>query len=304
MRKRRFRHTGDSLDLLLDTICNTFGGIIFIACLVTLLARESNTKPNPAVERADLDMLKRRISVALDDLARLDAVVEQQDIRRASAAALAARKLELEAEITSLRARALQAGDSAPGGPPTGELLQLREQNRPLRMAVERLLNSITASEKETTRLLKRQQELAKQTAELTAQSREKLRFPKEGQTEKTPYWVILKHGHIYPIRNDDGELNETTLTWEHMGSRGSRVIPRASLGAILPGDDASLAAQLRSLAAGRQYLTVSLFPDSYDTWRDYRRLIQNAGLDYGLMFFEKGDDLILGSSGSVPPPL
>ena len=34
---RRERANADSLELLLDTICNVFGGIIFIAIIVALL---------------------------------------------------------------------------------------------------------------------------------------------------------------------------------------------------------------------------------------------------------------------------
>ena len=40
---RRQRRVADSLDLLLDTICNTFGGVLFIAMLVMILANLSGT---------------------------------------------------------------------------------------------------------------------------------------------------------------------------------------------------------------------------------------------------------------------
>ena len=38
---RRQVQQGDSLEMLLDTMCNTFGGIILIALLIALLARET-----------------------------------------------------------------------------------------------------------------------------------------------------------------------------------------------------------------------------------------------------------------------
>src|SRR6056297_1624177 len=37
--KRHASDQGDSFDLFLDTICNTFGGIVFLAILVALLAK-------------------------------------------------------------------------------------------------------------------------------------------------------------------------------------------------------------------------------------------------------------------------
>ena len=47
---RRPAPQNDSLEMLLDTMCNTFGGIILIALLITLLARE--TKVSEAETRA------------------------------------------------------------------------------------------------------------------------------------------------------------------------------------------------------------------------------------------------------------
>ncbi len=304
MRKRRFRGQSDSLDLLLDTICNTFGGIIFIACLVTLLTRESNTGPHRAMEQADVDMLKRRIDVATSDIEKLEALIAQQTERRAAVSTLAARRDELTDAITEMRAKAADAGRQAADQPPSGELQRLRAANRPLRNEIERLLNAVTSSEKEIARLESRQKELAKKTAAAKTQNREQLRFPKEGKQEKSPFWVILKHGRIYPVRGDNGDLNNTTLIWEPVGDEGQRVTPRPAAGAVLPAEAENLAAQLRAVSSGRQYLTVCLFPDSYDTWREYRRIAQSVGLEYGLKFFNKNDDLFMSKNGSTPPPL
>ncbi|HWB01625.1 MAG TPA: hypothetical protein VG796_01290 [Verrucomicrobiales bacterium] len=304
MKKRRFRNQSDSLDLLLDTICNTFGGIIFIACLVMLLARESGNDSNSAVERADTDILKRRIEVAKDDLARLSNLLEQQNEKRASAAALGERKEALEREIAELRKNASVSAGATDGLPKTDDLVQLRGQLRPLRTEVERLMNAITSSEKEITRLNGRQSDLARKSAEIAAYSREKLRFPKERTQDKSPFWVILKHGRIYPLRADNGDLNETTLSWEDVDSRHRQVTPRPTEGIVFAESRAGLTSQLRSVASGKQFLAVCLFPDSYETWRDYRRIIQEVGLDYGLKFFPLDATLVLGDGGSVPPPL
>ena len=40
MSRRRSRKQ-DSLELLLDTICNTFGGVLFIAILVVMLLQQT-----------------------------------------------------------------------------------------------------------------------------------------------------------------------------------------------------------------------------------------------------------------------
>ena len=52
----------DSLDLLLDTMCNAFGGIILMAVLVALLARQQSGGIGNSPDSAE--MLSRRISQA------------------------------------------------------------------------------------------------------------------------------------------------------------------------------------------------------------------------------------------------
>ena len=44
MRASRWTGQGDSLDLLLDTMCNLFGGIVFVALLIAMLASDGATK--------------------------------------------------------------------------------------------------------------------------------------------------------------------------------------------------------------------------------------------------------------------
>src|SRR5687767_9075560 len=41
---RRRQQQPDSLELLLDTMCNTFGGIILIALLIALLSRDASSE--------------------------------------------------------------------------------------------------------------------------------------------------------------------------------------------------------------------------------------------------------------------
>ncbi len=40
------------------------------------------------------------------------------------------------------------------------------------------------------------------------------LRLPKEHDTGKQVVWIIVRHGHIYPVRNADLSRNETDINW------------------------------------------------------------------------------------------
>ena len=63
----RRQRPNDSLDMLLDTMCNTFGGIILLAVLVTLLT--SRERHGSAATASDTqEMLQRRLALAEGNL--------------------------------------------------------------------------------------------------------------------------------------------------------------------------------------------------------------------------------------------
>src|SRR5580658_8133239 len=57
----------DSLYMLLDTMCNTFGGIILLAVLVTLLT-STEKQSRAAVSTDSQEMLQRRLALAKTNL--------------------------------------------------------------------------------------------------------------------------------------------------------------------------------------------------------------------------------------------
>jgi hypothetical protein len=60
MRKRRSSHQADSLELLLDTICNVFGGIILMAILVVIQTQSSSGRIQGAIPEQQADILEKR----------------------------------------------------------------------------------------------------------------------------------------------------------------------------------------------------------------------------------------------------
>ena len=76
MKRRLHANNQDSLELLLDTLCNVFGGIILIACLLAMLSRPISDIP------ADTPGLTETIAKArseLDGLQKLRARLQSED---------------------------------------------------------------------------------------------------------------------------------------------------------------------------------------------------------------------------------
>jgi hypothetical protein len=76
--QRHRRPQDSSLELLLDTICNTFGGVLFLAMLTSLMLAQTQrdgvappAQPGPAVSMAELLRLDTRAKSATFELLNL-----------------------------------------------------------------------------------------------------------------------------------------------------------------------------------------------------------------------------------------
>ena len=72
-----------SLELLLDTICNTFGGVLFISILVVILlnmsSKQAETTPPTDAARAELIEAQARLSKTNDELEQLLTAIQTQE---------------------------------------------------------------------------------------------------------------------------------------------------------------------------------------------------------------------------------
>jgi len=108
MSRRRRNGSESSLELLLDTICNTFGGVLFLAMLISLLLAQSRRRteadetaadPRAALTPAELTRLVMSADQLAAEVARLE-----QAIVQARAAAVDFSVPELETQLLRLEA--------------------------------------------------------------------------------------------------------------------------------------------------------------------------------------------------------
>lgn len=94
--KRRGVNIDGSMDMLLDTMCNTFGGVCFIALMVMLL---SCMLPTESDSQAEVDLITQA-EIASKEIARL---VQKRDVLRS---AIEAERAFIDANATSIVTRA------------------------------------------------------------------------------------------------------------------------------------------------------------------------------------------------------
>ena len=206
----REEEDGGSLDMLLDTLCNTFGGIILIALLLALSVNKKSvelydklvkTDDNKSELIREREQLKNSLLDLRDDHAEV--LEDLQDD---------ADRMREEIEDTKDDLDDLSSDASA------AETLAKREKEKlenlkdlELNEEEERL-----SLEEEVARLetILEHQELSQ---ELKKKPYRKVSLPQQKDTKKKPLPVIVAHGKMYPmVKFGIGKVakNEDGLTW------------------------------------------------------------------------------------------
>jgi hypothetical protein len=312
--KRRFQGASDSdsLELLLDTLCNVFGGIVLIACLLAILPRQKMKSPLVPSETASAAMLERRMITVREEMIRIEAEIGRIEsstdpklgevqLRRDSLRRVHERlgndhKDRQKRESSEADARALVAQ-----GNPEVLTERLRELN--LRRSSTEGIESVAT---EKIRFLEqRSANLLEESANIAQGNTQLLRFPRERPSDDSPFPIILRYDAVYPlVIGADFGLNNSIRRTTTSANDGFRAEPIRGRGIAAPGKDEQLAATLKKAAGERLYVTLYLYPDSHLVLSGLKEALAKAKISYGLEFVKSERSLSFGAEGSMPPKL
>lgn len=309
---RRFRRTTkDSLDLLLDTICNAFGGIVLIAVLITLLTRHARETVDPKSAAEDRDVVEQQIFDTrreLDELRRYFEEIREKsapDPEATAALQAATERLEAakkanEAAWTEWQTAASRAG----GNDPEADRLVSERASLARRLADAQSAHS--AAEATLDRMQRRFQELQDKIDQEIAARSEMLRLPKERSKEGGLSNFVLFFDEVFPLhlfRERRWQENRDPLAWVDVTERTCEVTPQRGKG-IAPG---AVTAQLKETIAAMQksgeYAAIYLTPESVKAYRALREELLQAGVLFGWTVDERTTQRF-GPDGTSPPPL
>lgn len=286
--KRRSDEPGDSLELLLDTICNMFGTIIFVSLIAALLALTSTTGKTESslasidVERErQLEMLAARADELERELATMPAAAGLDDDPEAvervqSALGEIARRDELIKRYTDAVASV------------AGNLSDIGSQVAPLREEIARLQAALDGARR--------------------AKDRD-MRTPLERKLERRLYSVVIWEDRMYPVCDWSNRTPDTCARFAQWDDRyavasscrldGScrgmnaagfmRTIPLRAGAGIPITDAASLARDpefqrvLASLDPAEDMVLLDVAPDSFDSFSAVKEAFLGAGFNYTL---------------------
>ena len=285
---RRRPSRQDSLELLLDTICNTFGGVLFIAILVVLLLQQTGagpatelTKPIP-VSPLEMQTLTLRMDAVISEMARLQ---QNRDSQQAivqtfapeSIRALLAARREVNARQADLQR----------------EADQLLANQATLVARVESLTDENALTREHLDAAKSRLQTAQVRLAQARQSRVENIRLPViRSASQYQEIGLILRYGRMYvwhkygPGQQRLGlNLDEFVVVGEEDGGLVTR--PKPTAGVAL---DSSQTSQERVRQVLRQfnpqtcYLVVIARPDSYAEFKYVRDRAIELGFDYRLM--------------------
>ena len=302
----RSRASEDSLELLLDTICNTFGGILFIALLVCVLAQ--NTQPaGTAAAPTQAELAKvhdQRVATAklqevLGEIAALESALKHH---RA-----VAESLQQQSGPTTSR-----------GGP---ELAHLQSERDQLRQTRKDILNQVASVSSEVSQLKTEFKAAGAATAQArgdAARAAEELReardsklvafrLPRVRATDKRQIPVLISDRRVRMPLTHDRAGKETGLNLAeirvNLADSGVALVPNTGT-VIADTEQARRALDKRFVVfrADADYLLFLVWPDSYAEFKLVRDRLVEKGFDYQVMLMDENTVLSLGGGGGGEP--
>lgn len=307
----RHKKPHDSLYMLLDTMCNAFGGIILLAVLVVLLT--SKEKIQRATVNADsTQALRRRLAIAQTNLQQslqLTASLHTNanDPRWKDQVSLLAARRQLEDNIKRLRELAAQSAqeiDANAGADPTERLKQADAQLAEEEKKKLDAQNKLDAADDEKKRAEARLAGLEKQMDEARKLSQRDLRLPKEHDTDRQAAYAIVIYGKVYFCRNTDMTRNNVDIAWtEKLGAEYAAPIKGKGL------DPVKNAAEIRAYFKAQLHNSVFIdfiaLEDSFPECIKAKQLATECGIPYGWIPWKNTQigALSFAATGYMPRP-
>lgn len=293
MMRRRTENLADSLDLLLDTICNTFGAVIFISILVAILVgRSSADREQPADATATENFLhdqQQKIAEARMKLQRLSLQQQQQQalIDRLTTEAsreLAAELFAASATQVALSQQRTSAVDSV--NAIQAQHLQLEQQLNEQREA----LATASAKNKELQVQLQAATELASRTATI----------PRLRRTSKQGVTFMLYRTRLFRAVTPDGTIDDVDCL-ESVRLQTIVISPRPGAGvAVSSENDPHLRGRFDQIRQNDHFIRLFVARDSFAQFQTVKNVLIQLGYEYEVVLFSEGDAELYLSPDSV----
>jgi hypothetical protein len=311
MKRSLGKASANSLELLLDTICNMFGSIILITLLIVIVTSEKPIDQildmNQGPDREEID---RRLETARLQIESLQNEIQKESAKAPAASADEKHAADLQAKVQAAEAtlqaalRAQQTAFDRTSPEFAKTLRELKARLESITIEITDLENQLASAQNRRPGLQAELTSLQAAYKGLTSRQVEKLRLPKTRSTSKMPSHVFCAHGQIFPVwiySPSGGSDPYEGLQIKKLNSSQTEYFPLSGQG--IRAESAAIRRAFANLPADR-YLSVYIYPDSVEAFRTLRKAFPGNTIDIGWDPLTPDERLIFGAGGGSPAPL
>jgi len=297
------RSLPESLELLLDTMCNTFGGVMFIAISMVITLMISQQMLSPQKQREEE---KRRLEACRQENLQLNERIAELEKRLAKlkeeadketptdGADLSAAVAKLEQELDDLtRKRERLAGD----------IRLLDTQSKQLKADNDRQESELEKNSRESARRKEKldgenqrlTDELAALRGTLANTPVKTINFARNEKTSKSPYILIVKNDRLHragawPLQQDTPEVS--------VKRSGSAVFLTPRRGEMLASVDRDRFARIcRDFSIDAHFLWIMVDDESLGAFVPFRRMLRSMGCQV-FWYVNRNNIIYVGGNG------
>lgn len=298
MSSLRHPKRAESLDMLVDTMCDAFGTIILMAVLVSLLAQQTTKQIQPPpVENPAIEIVQRRIQQAEADLKDLIAanVNLQQQLQPAGIqdlAVLVNKRQQLRDNLATINHLLSNPKPPAVGGESSDPLKRQNQIDAAIRQSVvdkKSLENVLITQLKQNRDSINRIVQIGIQLDAAKVQEVRRLRLPRETDTAKNPLFVLLWEGKAFPIKLSP-DVQNPAVENRLSGKDSTLLVPKSGRGM----DPARIGNVVRQWPSDEYYIVFVVFEDSFSSFQAARQSVVNEGYNYGWKPFRENAKVVL----------
>lgn len=284
--RRRHKNQNDSLDMLLDTMANVFGSIMFIAIIVAILSSSGSVARHIAKDFAtdlshhSIEQLRRQV-LEIEEAANFSesSFADNSESKELMRILVHLNEMYNHAQSRRDRAELLWAQFVASESQYVSQQTQTESE--------------LNATEQEIQRI---DQEIIKMREARTVRAR----LPVERATNKSPKHVVLRYGRFFEVYTGNGQDYSRPVATDVKLRRSGRQthVSMVAGGGVRVTDDFGKVPRWvslrRSIDPARHFLYIVVFPDSYAEFSILKQAALAAGLEYHVLAIDPDGELIL----------
>lgn len=274
-------HIPESMDLLLDTMCNTFGGVVFIALTLSLAFFISQSQSSRADNLAKIKQeLKEQQQENLTLESKRNSLTQKLSSVKEFSSQYSQTKTDLPELVIRLEQdyKDLQRETEIQKIAQTDLMLKMKKlkmENKKIESEIQEKNKKVTEINKTLTEEFKRHCFIVDELNErLQRTPAKKFHFTHNERTSKSPYVLLVKNNHLYRL----GRNYLTSSREVNVKRSGNMLLLTGVDGALLSTISSSdLQFLFQDFNKSTSFLWIMVHPDSLDSFVSFRRLLRNA---------------------------